>query len=186
LSYQLVLSKPEEGGKKAVGSVFFDNLPSDSKVYLLYYPGPMPNKELENRLRQFGKKTGKNLFVNIGTLEDPKLRDIAKEFDINRYPVIIVTANAELASHPVEYETAYAKLDSERVLNSPDLAIDCLQKLFALFIQGKIAEALRQPGKYDQKAFLSRLKDSISNALKGIEFSVSLFGGKLEVKRKGG
>lgn len=186
MSYQLVLSEPVGETTREIGeNVFFDNLPPDSEVYLLYYPGAMPNKELENKLRDFGNNAGKNLFVNIGKLNDPNFKKISNKFDLGNFPVIIVTASSKLASHSDEYETAYVKLDSKNLLNSLDLAIDCVQKLFLLFIQGKIAEALRQPGKYDRKALISRLNGVITNALKGVEVSASLLGGKLEVKWKG-
>jgi len=181
MSYQLVLYESMKEITKEVGeNIFFDSLPSDSEVYLLYYPGAMPNKELENRLRDFGNNAGKNLFVNIGRLNDPNFKKIVNKFNIENFPVIIVTADSRLAS--LEFETAYVKLDNKNLLNSSDLAIDCAQKLFLLFIQEKISEALRQPDVYDRKVIISRLNGVISTVLKGIEFSASLFGGKLEVK----
>jgi len=187
MSYQLVLSERVEEITRDVGeNVFFDNLPSDSEVYLFYYPGAMPNKELESKLRDFGNNTGKNLFVNIGRLNDPNFKKIVNNFGVKDFPVIIVTANSRLASHPIEFETAYVKLDSKKVLNSTDLTIDCAQKLFLLFIQEKITEALSQPGIYDRKAVIARLNGVISSVLKGVEFSISLLGGKMEVKWKGG
>lgn len=165
MSYQLVLSERVEETTRDVGeNVFFDNLPSDSEVYLFYYPGAMPNKELESKLREFGNNTGKNLFVNIGRLNDPNFKKIVNNFGVKDFPVIIVTANSRLASHPIEFETAYVKLDSKKVLNSTDLTIDCAQKLF----------------------LLTRLNGVISSVLKGVEFSISLLGGKMEVKWKGG
>ena len=187
MPYQLVLSELKDEKTRDVGeNVFFDNLPSDSEVYLLYYPGDMPNEVLESKLRKLGNDTGKNLFVNIGRLNDPKYKKIAKKFDIRELPVIIVTANSKLASHPAEFETAYVKLDSKRLLKSPDLAIDCVQKLFNLFIQEKISEALRQPGEYNRKALITYLNGIITNVLKGIEFSISIIEGKLGVKWSGG
>jgi hypothetical protein len=190
MSYQLVLYEPvretPKKGEKGVGEkVFFRNLPADSKVYFLYYPHPaVPNKELEKKLRAFGESTGKNLFVNLGTLGDDSFDTAASMFGINSTPVIIVTAEADLASHPVEYKTAYAKLEG-KILDSPDSAIDCLNKLFVLFIQGRIAEALRIPGKYNEKALLSIIKNVISKTLKGIEINIEFLGCKLGVKRAG-
>src|SRR3990172_6297419 len=186
MPYQLVLSEKDKKTKKVGENVFFDNLPSDSEVYMLYYSGAMTNKELESKLRDFGNNTGKNLFVNIGRLNDPNFKKIVNNFGVKDFPVIIVTANSKLASHPAEFETAYVKLDSKRLLKSPDLAIDCVQKLFNLFIQEKISEALRQPGEYNRKALITYLNGIITNVLKGIEFSVSIIEGKLGVKWSGG
>lgn len=183
--YQLILSERIEEKTKAVGeNIFFNNLPSDSEVYLLYYPGAMPDKELENRLRDFGNNAGKNLFVNIGKLNDSSFKMIANRINISSLPVIIVTANSRLASHPIELETACVKLDSKKLLRDPDLTIDCVQKLFLLFIQEKISEALKQPGVYDRKATIARLKGIVSGVLRDIEieFSIEILGGKLGVK----
>ncbi len=187
MSYQVVLSERLEERIREVGeNVLLDNLTSDSEVYLLYYPGGMPDKELENRLRSLGESTGKNLFVNIGRLNDPNFKKIVNKFDIRDFPVIIVTANSKLASHPIEFETAYVKLDNRRLLNNPDLTIDCIEKLFLLFIQEDISKALKQPGIYNRKAVIVRLNGIVSGVLKGIEFSVELLGGKLGVKWRGG
>jgi hypothetical protein len=41
-------------------------------VYLFYYPGAMPNQDLENALERLGNDAGTNLFVNKGKLNDPK------------------------------------------------------------------------------------------------------------------
>jgi hypothetical protein len=184
--FKLVLSEFNEEKRKEIGeNVFLDNLPLESEVYLLYYSGAMPDKELENRLRALGESAGNNLFVNIGRLNDPSFRKIANKFDIKDFPVIIITANSRLASHPVEFETAYVKLDSKKLLKNPDLAIDCVQKLFLLFIQGEISEALKQPGVYDRRATVARINSVVSGALKGVEFSITMLGGTLGVKWQG-
>jgi len=189
MGYQLVLTEliEEKKGVRAVGeNVFLDNLPSDSEVYLLFYPGVMPpDKELENKLRTLWEGAAKNHFVNIGRLNDPNFRKTVNKFDIKYFPVIIVTANCKFASHPIGFEIVYVRLDSKKLLKNPDLAVDCFQKLFLLFIKEKISEVLKQPGIYDRKAIIVRLNGFVANVLKGVEFSIALLGSKLEVKWKG-
>jgi hypothetical protein len=123
--------------------------------------------------------------VNIGGLSDPNFEKMVNKFDIRDFPVIIVTASGKLASHPIEFVTAYVKLYSKKLLKNLDLTIDCVQKVFLLFIQEEISEALRQPGIYDRKAIIARLNGIITNVLKGVEFSVVLLGGQLRVKWQG-
>lgn len=193
MTYQLVLSELIDEKTRKVGeNVFFDNLPSHYEVFMLYYPGAMPNEDLESALRNLGNITGENLFVNIGRLNDPNYKKIANKFDIRNLPVIIVTAIADLASPPKEFSTAFVKIDKKRLLNSPDL-IDCLQRLFNLFIQGKISAAFKY---YKGAVLISHLKGIITKALRGmkefikerdITFSldVGLAKGKFELRRKG-
>jgi hypothetical protein len=194
LSNQLILYGPEkkkQKSAKAVGEkILFNDLPADSKVYLLYYP-PFTNRnmDLESKLREFGNDTAKNLFVNIGTLGDPSFILLAPMFGgFNDLPVVIITGNPEVASRPAEFKTAFVKFEG-KALNSPDLAIESMEKVCLLFLQGRFAEALRQPGKYNRKALLSSLRTVISNGLKGlkgIEFDVELLGVKFGVKYSGG
>ena len=194
MPYQLVLSEFIDEKTKEVGeNVFFDNLPSQYEVFILYYPGAMPNEELESALRNLGNITGENLFVNIGRLNDPNYKKIANKFDIRNLPVIIVTAIDKLASPPTEFSTAFVKIDSKRLLNSPNLAIECLQTLFNLFIDEKISEAISQAKHAERDALISHLKGIITDALNGMrkflgerDIIVSLAEGKFELRRSGG
>ena len=187
MPYQLVLSELIDKETRKVGeNVFFDNLPSDYEVFIFYYPGAMPNEELESKLRNLGDITGKNLFVNLGRLNDPKYKKIRNKYQIKNLPVIIVTAIDKLASPPTEFSTAYVKIDSKRLLKSPNYAIECVQTVFNLFIGGEISKALRQPNR-------SYLKAIIADALKGMkkflderDITVSLMEGKFELRRSGG
>ena len=173
--------------------MFFDNLPQDYEVYIFYYPGAVPNEDLESQLRNLGSITGRNLFVNIGKLNDPNYSKLVSKFEIRKFPVIIITAIDRLASPPTAFFTTYVKIDSQRILNSPALAIECLQKLFNLFIEGKISEAVSQFRKDQRNALIGNLIDVITNALKGIrdfiverDISVSLVEGRFELKYRGG
>lgn len=202
MPYQLVLRELIDEGKgrgiKDVGeNVFFDNLPSDCKVFTFYYPAAMPNEDLESVLRNLGNITGKNLFVNIGRLNDPNYGKIATKFNIKNLPVIIVTAIDKLASLPTEFSTTYVRIDSKKLLNSPNLATECVQTIFNLFIQGKISEAMSKVKRYERDALISHIKgimtDALKDALKGMskffeerDIIVSLIEGKFELKRSGG
>lgn len=195
MRYELMLLEPidETSKDKDVGeNVFIDNLPSDYPVYLFYYPGAIPNEDLEGKLRDLGSITGENLFVNIGRLNDPNYKKIANRFKIRDLPVIVVTAIGSLASPPTEFLTAYVRIDSKRLLSSPDVVVQCLQRLFNLFIQGKISEAMSQARQNQRSALISHLKGIVSHALGGIwaflkdvDISVSLAECKFELRHSG-
>jgi hypothetical protein len=187
MSYQLILSEPIEGTPKDVGeNVFFDNLSSDYKVFIFYYAGAMPDKNLESALRNLGNIAGKNLFVNIGLINDDKYPTIGRLFDIKPLPVIIVTAIDKLASAPTEFSTAYVKIEDKRLLNSTNLAIDCVQTVFNLFIQEKISEAMSQVKRHKREALISNLLKGMREFLdkRDIIFGIGEF--RLELKRSGG
>jgi hypothetical protein len=197
MSYQLVISGLEGTTTKGEGEVFLDDLPFDSKVFLLYYPGGMPNEDLEDGLRKLGKRTGKNLFVNIGRLDDPNYEKIVNKFNITTFPVMIITAIDALASSPAKLSTAYVKIDNEKLLNSQNFAIDTVYTLFNLFIAGKISEAMCEYEKVKREESISRLKNTVANALKNTgnkiggflaerDISVSLAEVKFELKKSDG
>lgn len=194
MAYKLVFAeRPAEDRKDFGENVYLDGLPADYKVYAFYYAGTMSNKPLEDKLRELGDITGKNLFVNIGRLSDPRHDEIVERFAVKKYPVIIVTAIDALASPAGEYLSAYARLDSKHLLDSPDRTIECIQELFNLFMQGKVSEAMSH-AKWEQRANLvARLGYFFAGALKGLrdfiaerDISVSVLEGKFELKRSGG
>ena len=190
MSNQLVFSDMFDGQGKDVGkNVFLDNLPLEYKVYLFYYPGAMPNKDLETSLRKLGNMTGNNLFVNFGKLNDPNYGKITNHFQIKKLPVIVMTAIADLASPPSSLSTVYVRIDSEKLLDSPDKALEFLQKLFNLFVGGNIVDALKEAKKDDQKALIASFTKVVTGALKGIwefiaetDISFSIVEGKFELK----
>jgi hypothetical protein len=193
MPYRLVLSEHVEEKTRDVGeNVFFDDLSSDYKVYMLYYPGAMPNQDLEDKLKSFGTITGANLFINIGRLNDPNYEKIRNKFNIKKLPVIIVTAIDELASAPGNFSTAFVRIDSKNLLNSPDRLMECLQQLFNLFIGGEISEAISEFKKDKLNVLVSQLKNMLKHAIKEIwefiderDISVSWIEGKFELKRSG-
>lgn len=192
MMYRLVITESNEVSTKDVGdNIFLDNLSNDYKVYLFYYSGVFRNETLEEKMTELGNLTGKNLFVNLGKLNDPNFDKISKAFDIQHYPVIIMTAVKELASikDPLKFSTAYIKIDNEKLLNSVDLTIKCVEQVFTLFNNGKIMEALDQVKNYERKNAIFTLKIMVISSLKQIanflsdkDISVSFLGFNLELK----
>ena len=191
MSYQLIFSEPAKDVEKDVGeNVFLENLPAEYKVYLFYYPDAMGNEELESQLRKLGEMTGKNLFVNIGSLNDPNYNKIAGNFQIKKLPAIVMTATADLASPPSEYLSSYIRIDNPKLLNEPDKIRDLLQKLFNLFISGNIADALKEAKKDNRKTLLAKIGKIIADAVKAIgkfiderDINISFLEGKFELTR---
>jgi len=196
--YQLILQKSgiavEHGitrGEKDVGeNIFLYNLPNEYPCYAFYYPGPTPEPELEQALRKFGDQTGKNLFVNIGRLNDPDYGKIANLFDIKRNPVIVLTAIKPFAAPVDSNLSTYVRLDTPKMLASTKRTMQCVQEVFNLFQRGKVAEAIAK-GKWKERSeLLLIVGDFIHNALKSLgefittrDLSVSLFEGSFELKR---
>jgi len=194
MPYQLVLSEWSDEIAKNVGeNVFIDSMSDDYKVYLFYYPGSMSNEALESKLRNIGDITGKNLLVNIGRLNDPKYYKIKNRFGIIDLPVIILTALEGLATVKTDtyYSTAFVRIDDKRMLNSVDLTIKSVERLFNLFIGGEVAGAIEQGEQDTLEATLTRIKGIVVNGLKQIgeflnerDITVSLIEGKFELKRR--
>lgn len=193
MPYQLLLFEPSEEGSKDIGeNVFLDSLSYDYKVYLFYYPGALPNVDLEEKLRYFGNITGNNLFINIGLLNDPKYYKIQNIFQIKDLPVIVLTASNGLASLESNncHFTAYVKIDNKNLLKSVDSTIECIEGLFNLFIAGKISGAINQAKHENSEMIIFSIQTYVKNALKVLgkflsdrDITVSLFEGKLELKK---
>ncbi len=190
MSYQLILSELINQKTKDVGeNVFFSNLSHDYKVFMFYYPGGLLNEELESKLRDLGNMSGKNLFVNIGRINDPDFNKIKSKFKITKFPVIVVTAVDTLASLPDEFLTAYVRIDSKTLLNSPDKAIECLERLFIMFLNKEVSKAMSAVRNAKFNVIISHIKGFIKDSLKGIwqylrtaEMSISLIEGKFTLR----
>ena len=135
MSYSLVLSRigdlesSELGAERNVGeNVLLAELPLQYQCYAFYYPGPMPDPQLEKALRALGEQTGQNLFVNIGRLNDPADGKITRLFGIKRTPVIVLTAVAPLAALEDDGATVYVRLDSSSLLDSTERTTQCRQR----------------------------------------------------------
>jgi hypothetical protein len=190
MPYQVTLVEPKgERPEKAIGeNIFLGDLGSAYKVYVFYYPGAMPNEGLEEGLRRLGVDTGENLFVNIGRLDDPKFDKIAKKFGIEGLPVIIVTGVEGIASlkDANDLSTAYVKLDNPSLLKNIGSIVECVQRLFILFIRGAISEALEEGGKNNavlKHKIVEGLR-SLGTYLKDKDIEVSLLEGKFSITHK--
>jgi len=192
MSYHLVFTSPAESTKKVGENVFFSNLTKDYKVYAFYYPGASRNPALESALRTLGEQAGNNLFVNIGRLDDPEFDRVTRKFEIKKYPVIIMTAIASLASPTGQDVTTYARLDGDSLFSSAAKTVECAQEIFNLFMQGKIADAISKAKWTQRKELILALAHHFTNAIKSIgefignhDISFSLAEGKLELKKSG-
>ncbi len=190
-SYQLALSENVTGTAMAVGdNIFFENLPHDYKVYVLCYPGTDMNEELRNKLTSLGEQSGKNLLVNFAKLNDPNYARIRNTFDIQVFPTIIVTGIGALASPPTESSTAYVKMDNKNLLDSPDRAAECVERIFNLFLAGDISKSIKEENRAARNAALSNVLKTALRGIRGFlqewEISFSFINGMLILKPTGG
>jgi len=194
MPYDLLLVEPPTPNRdRGFGNVFLNDLPAGYKVYLFYYGGAMPDDELESRLRKLGEIANNNLYVNTGTLGDPQHGAIASRFEIKHYPVILLTAIDALASPADEYFTAYVRLDSKYLLQSPDRTIQCVQEVFTLFLEGKVTEAMALAKGQQRTELLRHVGGFFAGALKSLggfiadrDLSIGFANFKLELKKSKG
>ena len=193
MPFELLARAPEMQGEKDSGdNILLADLSTEYKVYAFYYPGQPIDEDFETKLRALGNQAGKNLLVNIGRYNDPEYDSIVKLFGIKKYPVIVMTALEALAASRDENLTAYARLDSEHLLNSQERAVKCIENLFTLFVQGKVAEAVSH-AKWAQRAeVLHVLGEVVGGALSKIgglvfdrDIAISFAKVKLELKKSG-
>lgn len=193
MAFQLVLETGAGPGEKDVGdNVFIGNLSSEYPCYALYYPGAMPDPRLEQALRKLGDETGQNLFVNIGRLNDPNYGKIANLFDIERNPVIVLTAIAPLAAPKEAHLNTYVRLDSPKLLASSERTLECVQEVFNLFQRGNVAEAIAKAKWKERSELLLVVGRCVRGALGSLwdfiserDIIVSLAEGRFELKRSG-
>ena len=190
MPYQLILQEAEEEATKAVGeNIFLANLPAEFPVYALYYPAEMPDYDFENLLRTLGGRTGDNLFVNIGRLDDPQFDRIVRKFEITTLPALVLTAVADLAAPDDEFMNAYVRLDG-RLIAKPDRAIKFVEDLYLMFLQGEIAQAIKRTSR-NTKTELARAVGrhiiaalgKVGNFVAERDWSVSILQGRFEIKK---
>jgi hypothetical protein len=197
MSYELVLTDPPpsaESAEKDFGeNILFSDLSPDYRVYALYFAAEPPDRALEEALRNFGGRTGKNLMIYYGSEADPLLDKIEERFGIKPHPVIVVTALPELASPVDDYVTTYARLESKQLLKSPERTVACLQEIYHLFLHGDVAEAISSAKWKERAELASAVTGVIGKALKAVggflaerDFVIGCALGKLELKRSGG
>jgi hypothetical protein len=168
MSYRLSLVTPSRRGDKDFGeNILFDNLPTHYELYIFYFSGPMRDSDLEDKLKAFGNDAGKNLFVNIATLKDPKYKLLATQFEIGRLPTIVMTGVERYASlkRGEYFSTAFVRIDNRELLRDVGRALECVGNLFRLFISGKVSEALQEAKTSERKAMIAKLTTSLLSLL---------------------
>lgn len=195
MTSSLVLRRaPRDALTKDVGeNVFLSDLPDDYKIFAFYYPSTTRDPALEGALRGLGELTGRNLFVTMGSLADPAFDKIISAFQIKRFPVIIMTATADLAGSVDAHVNVFARLDHSQLLSDSDRAITLVQELYALFLTGDIAAAISK-AKWTQRSELLRaVGEVILRALRGIagfvadrDIKFSLLDGSFELVKSSG
>jgi hypothetical protein len=190
MPYQLILQEAEQEATKAVGeNIFLANLPAEFPVYAFYYPAEMPDYDFENLLRKLGGRTGNNLFVNIGRLDDPQFDRIVRKFEITSFPALVLTAVADLAAPDDELMNAYVRLDGG-LIAKPDQAIKFVEDLYLMFLRGEIAQAIKRTSRKNKTELARAVGRHIIAALGKVgtfvaerDWSVSILQGRFEVKK---
>jgi hypothetical protein len=148
MSYSLVLTEAVDERTKDVGqNVFLDHLSDKYRVFILYYPGELsPNEKLYDSLRKLGNSMGNNLLVNRVMMADPWYSKTLRKFDIKSFPVIVVTAIAELASLEARdrFLTAYIRNYINGNPRSIELIVKLIQLQYELFISEELSKELRE------------------------------------------
>jgi hypothetical protein len=189
--------KPQVLGEpsRALGEdVMLDDLPTDAKVFVFFFPGDMSTgtDDLQDRLRALGRRTGSNLFVDIGSLADKDYPAAAERFGLVALPAIVVTATSPLAASP-EGDTAFVRLDAQSLFAKPELLTRTVEQLFNLFLTNKVSQAVRLGTWHTGRAALAAVAERVWRSvvqpvvtwLAEREFTLNFFEGTLEVKPSG-
>lgn len=198
MSYSLVLTAADTLERapslKDVGdNVFVAHIPAEYRVFAFYYPSALGNPGLIERLRQLGEITGHNLFVNIGKLNDPSFAKVSKTFEMRRFPVVVMTASAELATSSDGDVTSFIRIDNRDILSKPDEAIVLIQELHNLFITGAVSDAMAVARRTDRRHLIRLILTAVATGLTQAgdfidrkDISVSLLTGTFELKSRPG
>ena len=174
-------------------SSLFDKLQFDYQVFVLYYAGDYPNEDLENQLGLLANRSSKNLFVNIGRINDTTFKMVRDPFGITQFPVIIVTATSDLASIKSGKNdvTTFVRIDDKNLLQNSNLTIQYVEKVYNLFISGKVPEALQEAKLKKYTTLSSLTKRNITNSVEKVtkffsdlDISISFFDGTFEIRSK--
>jgi hypothetical protein len=186
-----VLLVDERSGRAVGENVLLSALPTNPKVFALYYPGSTDSETIEERLRTLGRKTGENLWVNLGSLGDPDYQQVAKLFRIEALPVVVLTAVSPLAGTP-EGDTAFVRLDSEALFARPEDLLNTIESIFNLFLSGQLRRAMVTGWFQEGKARLSSAAERLWSVIRPViiwaskkDISVEFAGTKIEVKESG-
>jgi hypothetical protein len=177
---------------RSVGeSVFLYDLPKAPKVFVFFYQGSDDTQDVEDRLRALGRRTGDNLFVNLGSLADPAYEDAVERFGIRQLPVVIVTAVAAFAATP-DGKTTFVRLDSSALFSKPAELVRTVEELFNLFLAGNVAQAVRSgwiaQGQATAVGVAARIWAIVQPVIAWIsrrDLVIDVTSGKIEVKASG-
>jgi hypothetical protein len=191
VKYSLSLTTDEPGITRDIGeNVFLSDLSDEYPVFAFYYPSAMPDEDLEAALRNLGDLTGKNLFVNIGKLNDPSFSKIVLAFDIHDYPVVVVTATSDLAGALADNVNVYVRIDDKHVLSDPARAVELVQEIYTLFLRGEIAKAISRIKTKERTELIRAVAKRIGSGLRHLagfvadrDFKVSLVEGSFEMMK---
>lgn len=190
----ILRTAPETAVTKDIGdNVYLSDLSDEYKVFAFYYPSAMRDEDLEDALRGLGDLTGKNLFVNIGRLDDPAFGRIVKTFEIDRFPVVVMTATRELAAADDEPLTAFVRIDDGRLVADPPRLVTLVQEVYGLFLRGDIARAMSKAERKQRLEVVRAVAAAIGGALKGVggfvadrDVRISVIEGSFELTRSAG
>jgi len=163
--------------KAFVNKVYLGEVDPDCKVYLFAFTGMNQlNPKLREALAKWGKETGKNLFIGFWAKDDKDYQKALHLFHFQKSPAIVVTATSKLSFMDETAETVYARLDDEKILQDDkflDLAVKTFDRLYLLFLNGRVKEAIKEAEKADDKRrmleFLRGLKDFLGSVGKFLD-----------------
>lgn len=191
MSYSLVLAEEPSGARDVGENVFLADLSDEYQVFAFYYPSAMRDEQLEAALRSLGELTGKNLFVNMGKLNDPSYGKIVKRFEIRTLPAVVVTATSDLAGDPDANANAFIRLDDDRLLSDPDRTLRLLQEIYSLFVSGDVARAMSRVSWVERTEGIRALAKRIADGLRHLanfvaerDIKVSIVEGSFELVKR--
>jgi hypothetical protein len=192
MAYSLVHSVNDPVSDRIIGeNVYIENMPHDSDIFVFYYPSTSaPYTDLEDKLRAYGEKSEKAVFVNMSKVGGDKYSKIIKRFEIEGLPVIVITGRDTIAGLQTEDnkdKTVFVRLDKKNLLKDGGRTMEVVEEIVNLFMEGKISEAFRQAKASQHVAVLVRVKEIVSRLLTSIdEITIGLIDGSFKVKFKGG
>ena len=120
---------------------------------------------------------------------DPLYKDMAKHFDLEKIPSIVITADSTLSTIENSDKSAFVRIDNELIFSDIDSLKKLLRVLYNLFIRGGIVGAMKEASRSGTIAKLKnlfvKLKDLFTKAViqimekYNIELSFGLFSIKL-------
>jgi len=166
------------------------DVPIDCQVYLFYFHGYERYEELEKALFNWGKTTGKNLYVGFWGRDDRDYPKVAQMFSLAPLPAIIITGRSSVASinENTKPTTLFGRIDNKEILTNTQKIMDSLEVSYNYFIRGLIKEALAKAKKANEISkidkYFGKVKDwlgrSVGDFLKEHDIKINLLKGLFE------